>query len=243
MTVGIGIATYNRPEAFGECLSSVLTHAPGGSHIFVSDDGSTEDYGPHFDNAEAAGVTVFRAEHANVATSKNRLLRAMMDAGVDHLFLVEDDMLVLGPKAFKSYVKGAERWGTQHAMYAHQGTRNRQVDADHAFTYHHECVGSWTYYTSHVIDTVGYMDENFQNAWEHVVHSMLIADAGLMGRGGWRRFPDVKHSPDYIQSIKVKSTHIVGTESDLMASERIQSGLRYWRDTYRFPEDVAPLLK
>lgn len=244
MSVGIGITTYNRPEAFEQCLSAVLEHAPTGAHIFVSDDGSdVDEYEQPFARAESEGVTVFRAEHANVATSKNRLLTAMMAEGVDHLFLVEDDMVPISPRAFRSYIKGSERWGTQHSMFAHHGTRNFQVDADHAFTYHYECVGSWVYYSAAAIAEVGLMDEAFDNAWEHVVHSMLLADAGFCGKGEWRRWPDVSHSYDLINEVEVASTNKARTETELMAQERVQAGLRHWRDTYRFPDDIAPLLK
>ncbi len=240
--IGIGITTYNRPEALRAAAASVAEHAPPGALLLVSDDGSTEDYEQVF--AELPDWRILTGEHANVATSKNRLLREMMSAGCEHLFLLEDDMLAQHPKAFRSYVNGAERWGMHHSMYAHHGSRNFQIDADHAFTYHYECVGSWCYYSRLAIETVGYMDEAFDNCWEHVVHSMLIADSGLLPRGaGWRRWPDVQRSPNYIGETTVASTHTGPSEDALMRSERIQSGLRHWEATYRFPDDIRPLLR
>lgn len=240
--IGIGITTYNRPRSFQQTAESVALYAPPKSLLFVSDDGSTEDYEQVF--AELIDWTVLRGEHANVATSKNRLLRAMMGAGCEHLFLIEDDMVATHERAFRSYVNGSNRWGMHHSMYAFHGNRNFVVDGDHAFTYHYECVGSWCYYNRAAIETVGYMDEAFDNCWEHVVHSMLIAEAGLMARGaGWRRWPDVQRSVDYIGELPVESTHAATDEERLMSSERIQAGLRHWEANYFFPDDIRPLLR
>lgn len=241
----IGITSYNRPDALAECLTSVIQCAPTDDTVIaVSDDGSTDpkvhEVLDHFDDV----VVVLRGEHANVATSKNRLIDLAMNDHAEHVFLIEDDMAPTDPKAFRSYIKASERWGMQHSMFAHAGTRNVQVDGDHAFTYHYECVGSWAYYSSDALDYAGAFDPAFENCWEHVVHSMIIADSGLfMPNAGWRRWPDVKHSRDHIREIEIASTHVTGSEDDLMRSERIQAGLRYWRDNYRFPEDVAPLLR
>lgn len=243
--VAIGVTSYNRPDALGECLTSVLQCAPPDARVLVSDDGSTDPKVHEIlDHFEGLGVTILRGEHANVATSKNRLVTAALDDGAEHIFLVEDDMAPRDPKAFRSYIKASERWGMQHSMYAHAGERNFQINSDHAFTYHYECVGSWVYYSAAALEHAGLFDTEFQNCWEHVVHSMLIADSGLfMPNAGWRRWPDVRFSADHLEELPAASTHVTGTEDDLMRSERIQAGLRHWRDTYRFPEDVAPLLR
>lgn len=243
--VAIGITSYNRPDALGECLTSVLQCAPSDATILVSDDGSTDPkVAAVLDTAMDLGMVVFRGEHANVATSKNRLLDAAMDDGAEHIFLIEDDMAPRSPKAFRSYIKASERWGMQHSMFAHAGERNSQVGVDHAFTYHYECVGSWVYYSRDVIDYAGGFDTEFDNCWEHVVHSMIIADSGLfMPDAGWRRWPDVRFSADHVVELGAASTHVTGTEDDLMRSERIQAGLRHWEATYRFPDDIRPLLR
>lgn len=242
----IGVTSYDRPDALGDCLTAVLQCAPRRSLIVVSDDGSTKpEVHEILDHAEREmGMLVLRGEHANVATSKNRLLAEFLNTEARHLFLVEDDMAPRDPKAFRSYIKASERWGMQHSMFAHAGDRNSQVDGDHAFTYHYECVGSWVYYSRAVIEHVGGFDTAFDNCWEHVVHSMLIADTGLfMPDAGWRRWPDVRFSDDHVVELGAASTHVTGTEDDLMRSERIQAGLRHWEATYRFPDDVAPLLR
>ena len=242
MKVGIGIATFNRPIAFGQCLESVLENAPDSAYLYVSDDGSDLDYGDSFSALEPLGVKRFRGEHSNIATSKNRLLQAMMDDGVDHLFVIEDDIRVLHPDAFVRPIEGCERYGMNHTMFAHHGSRNSMVEEGSFFSYHYECVGAFCYYSRKAIFEVGLMDTHFHNAFEHVVHTMLIGDAGLMPGARWRRFPDVVGSTMTLEELDVPSSHLVTSEEDHMKKEHVQSALRYWKEHYRFPSDVEPLL-
>jgi glycosyltransferase involved in cell wall biosynthesis len=244
-SVAIGITTYNRPDSFTECIDSVLEFAPHGSHIFVSDDGSTADYEEVFASAANSGVTVFQAEHGNIAISKNRLLTAMLSTEADHFFIIEDDVRPTSTSAFRQYLDMANRRSMQHSMFGAHGHRNRIVAEDHSMRYFFECVGAWCYYSRNAIETVGLMDEEFENCWEHVVHSMLIADVpnNLMPNAGWRLWPDGKSSSDHIENIDVASTHVVGTEAELMSEVRVQRGLKHWMDNYRLPNDILPLYK
>jgi glycosyltransferase involved in cell wall biosynthesis len=241
--MAVGILTHNRPQSFERCLKSVLEFAPNDASIFINDDGSTEDYDDLFEFAESNGCIVFRSEKSNIATTKNKLIKEMMHYGADHLFLIEDDMEAVSTEAFNAYVDAFYETGVGHMMFAHHGNRNVMMAYDDILTYHFECVGSWCYYTRDSIETVGLMDENFENCWEHVVHSMLIGDSGLMQDAGWRMWPDVKDSDRYIKEIDVVSTHANKSEQDLMSEDRIQNGLLYWKSNYRFPADVEPLIQ
>ena len=54
-----------------------------------------------------------------------------MDAGCDHIFLVEDDMIIKDPNVFKAYVTAAQESGIWHLNYGLQGGLNRaQADRD-----------------------------------------------------------------------------------------------------------------
>jgi glycosyltransferase involved in cell wall biosynthesis len=241
--IGIGITTYNRPESFRECLDSILEFAPVGSRIFINDDGSHVDYDDAFRYAEKNGCIVFKSPHKNIAASKNILLQAMIDDGCYDLFLIEDDMKAMSSKAFETYIKVSQETSIHHLLFAHHGNRNFMYAQNDLMTLHYECVGSWCYYTADAINQVGLMDENFDNCWEHVVHSMLIGDSGLMDELGWRRWPDVKGSHEFINEIDTPSTHAPLTEHELMTQARVQKGLRHWKNNYRFPDDLKPLLR
>lgn len=241
--VAIGITTYNRPDSFQECLESILEFAPDNSKIYINDDGSSVDYSDAFKFAEKNGCIVFESPHKNIAASKNILLNAMVDDGFYDLFLVEDDMKALSSDAFNKYVEVSQETSIHHLLYAHHGNRNFMYARNDLMTLHYECVGSWCYYTADAINEVGFFDEKFENCWEHVVHSMLIGDSGLMYDLGWRRWPDVLGSETFIAEIDTPSTHAPKSENELMKQKRVQDGLRHWKANYRFPDDLRPLLR
>lgn len=88
-------------------------------------------------------------------------------------------------------------------------------------------------YTRRVINTVGYFDENFINAWEHIEHTKRIADAGLTTK--WGIFPDVHGSKNWLEEIpgSIDSSSI-RPRADWMANTI--NGLIYWRNKdKRFP--------
>jgi hypothetical protein len=86
------------------------------------------------------------------------------------------------------------------------------------------------------------MDENFDNCWEHVVHSLMLSEAGFMGDYGWRKWPDVEGSNNYITDTQVVSSNGDISDKELMSLDRIQNGLKYWKSNYTFPSDIEELI-
>jgi hypothetical protein len=58
------------------------------------------------------------------------------------------------------------------------------------------CIGAFSYYDRRVINTVGYIDEYFNNCWDHVEHTYRIIKAGMTTPFWW--FADVAESEHYI---------------------------------------------
>lgn len=79
---GVAISTLNRTSGFNECYNAYKRLSPANTPIFIVDDGSDVPVpGAHHRNNVPRGI----------AQAKNAGLRLLMDAGVDHLFLSDDD--------------------------------------------------------------------------------------------------------------------------------------------------------
>lgn len=79
--IGVAVTTHNRPEVRSRCVAGWRRHLPEDTTFVVVDDASDPP-------AEAT----FRFEtNAGVARAKNKSIELLMDAGVDHLFLADDD--------------------------------------------------------------------------------------------------------------------------------------------------------
>ena len=62
------------------------------------------------------------------------------------------------------------------------------------------CVGSFCYYSARCISEVGYMDENYNNAFECIDHSYMIAKADMIPGYWW--WPDIDKSYELLDEIK-----------------------------------------
>jgi hypothetical protein len=199
---GIGIITRNRPDFFGTLVGTM----PSGYTVVVVNDG--KPYPPSV-YGNAVDDVVQHARNTGIARSKNDALRWLMKAGCRHLFLLEDDIAVRDPDIFEKYVQASEITGIFHFNYAFHGDWNRDGMGDPLYksqktygdgitlTFHHNLTGALSYYRDEVIETVGYMDETYQNVLEHVDHTYRIIQHGFHPPFWW--FADILDSYAGIQ--------------------------------------------
>ena len=199
--VGIGIVTCNR-EQF---LENLLQSLPSDHYTAVVNDGDILGW----DDMEHSKVDnyVYNPENIGVGKSKNILFRILMNKGFEHIFIIEDDMIIKDQDVFNKYVEASEVSGIKHMMFGYHGPANKRLGKPHprfkvpynkevelAFNLH--CVGSFCYYHHSVLSDVGIFDEQYNNAWEHVDHSYQIVKAGYLP--GYWFWPDLANSYDYI---------------------------------------------
>lgn len=235
-SIGLGITTYNRPDYFSKCINSVIDNLLLiVDEIVVYNDGSKEDYQAIYDRLPNKIRVEHCKENKGVARAKNWCLDQLKDC--DFIFLLEDDILIKSPKAVTEYVKVSQKTGIGHLMFAHHGPMNVEnllwSDPNGIELYRH-CVGAWTMFTKEVLEKVGYLDENFKNAYEHVEHTFRIAQAGKTT--DWPYFADVKGSNNWLgeQPNSIKNSAI---RKDRKWAVSVIGGLIYWRnkDPENFP--------
>jgi GT2 family glycosyltransferase len=212
----VGIVTCDRLDYFQKCYNSVKT-ANGVDIIAVCNDGRSDvplDPGTEY---------IKHKENKGVGISKNDLLRlALSKPEVEHIFLLEDDMLVKNPDVFKKYVEAAKRSGIYHLNYGPGSPFNRKQDIQFDLHNRHELkqdselnpklvvdygnnvklafyehtVAMLSYFHRKVLEDVGLHDEAFYNAWEHVDLTYRIIKAGYHPPFWW--FADVANSDKLI---------------------------------------------
>jgi glycosyltransferase involved in cell wall biosynthesis len=125
-----------------------------------------------------------------VGKSKNRALRHLLQGGMDHLFLMEDDIFVKDGRVFEQYVEAARITGIQHLNFSQHGPKNKSPygipDPVTTVNYgplrialHRHCVGAFSYYSRGCLEASGLMDEDFYNGGEHLEHTYRILRAGF----------------------------------------------------------------
>jgi GT2 family glycosyltransferase len=198
--IGVGIVTYNRPDFFKQCYFSIDQNSI--DELVVVNDGT-----PY--NLQFNRPLIQHDVNMGVGRSKNDVFKHLLDAGCDHIFVVEDDIIIKRADAFKAYVDAAATSGLKHMMYGYHGPANKRGGipnpryiVDYGSTkiaLNQHCVGAVCYYAREVLENVGLNDEKFVNAWEHVEHSLRIVKAGYVPAYWW--WPDMANSTNYIDEL------------------------------------------
>lgn len=199
--IGIGIVTCNRPDFYNKCLTSI----PEEFFVVTVNDGN-----PITSLNRKNHVFINNESNLGVGKSKNILFKKLLEAGKDHIFIIEDDMLIKNPKIFEKYVAAREKTGIQHFCFAYHGPANKngisggkpcskfvvEYSPEIKVSIVMHAVGSFCYYTREVLEKVGLIDEDFLNAFEHVEHSYRISKAGYTTP--YWNWPDLTDSWEYI---------------------------------------------
>jgi hypothetical protein len=176
-SVGVAITTHNRPDVLAAALQAWRRHSP---HIplIVVDDGSEPPA------IVPAGVTLIRHDTARgIPQAKNRCLAALMELGVEHLFLADNDVYPTHPDWWQHYVASPEPHLQFSWTHSHGGEPVPGMDvvyADPDLVAYGWSMGCLLYVTAGVVHRVGGMRPEFGLGMnEHIEYSQRIHNAGL----------------------------------------------------------------
>lgn len=229
--IGLGLITCNAVEKFNQ---SVLT-VPQVDCFVIVNDGL-----PYPNTVYPTNAFVIQHElNCGVGKSKNDALKYLVAQGCDHIFLMEDDVLIKNPEVINKYILASETTGILHFNYALQGPNNfwipfvkpsfwdkvlnylgvnsQEISKDSAVAVPHpkaiiayengvsislypHCVGAFSYYRKSLLENVGFLDEVFVNAWEHVEHTYQIILKGYHPPFWW--FADISSSKSDLSNIE-----------------------------------------
>jgi GT2 family glycosyltransferase len=199
--IGLAIITCNRKEFFKNCINSV----PQVDELIVVNDGE-----PYQDSIYPAKVTEL-IQHRNnkgVGKSKNDALKYLLEKQCEHIFLVEDDIIIKDEEVINYYINASIRSGIFHLNFAYHGHGNRDKNNNPIFrsivkygdtpliSLNKHILGAFSYYNKKVLLDCGFMDERFINAYEHVDHTLIIANKGYHPQFWW--FADLAYSYNFI---------------------------------------------
>jgi len=240
--IGVGVLTCNREDFFKQCIGSI----PEVDELVVVNDGDaySNDVYP-----SKVKEVIQHTKNKCIGVSKNEALRWLIQHDCDSLFLVEDDMLIKRPDVFEKYIKTAETSGIWHLNFGYHGPANknpdgsknpRQVveyDNDVRVALNPNCVGSFSYYVRGIIKNLGYMDEHYRNAWEHVDHTMRIIKAGLHPPFWW--FADVANSDEYINELACSEVNSVIRKTEEW-THNMREGMEWYKHNHGWYPTQTP---
>jgi GT2 family glycosyltransferase len=240
--IGVGIITCDRLDFFEKCLASIPFDKV--DYVCVINDGKewVNDKVPEELKSKVYCIQHTQKPRQGVALSKNQALQYLIDKECEHLFLIEDDIVIKDPEVFNKYIEVSKKTGLKHLMFGYHGPANKYgskgepkpkhiivYDADTSVAINEHCVGAFCYYHVDCIAKCGFLDTRFYNAFEHVDHSYKISKAGMTSP--YWNWPDVYKSWEYLDELACSedNSSIRGHEG---WSENIQKGYELFKKNH-----------
>lgn len=257
--IGVGVITCDREEYFKKCIVSI----PDNVELVVVNDGTAYDSTVY---PARVKELIQHTANKSVGVSKNEAMRHLIQTDCDHIFLIEDDTEILNAEVFEKYIRTAEASGIWHMNYGPGSPLNRKQDeellkrdlegraewdenaeikpravipydsGEEVALYKH-CAGCFSYFYRGVIKAVGYHDEHFNNAWEHVDLAYRVIKKGLHPPFWW--FADIANSTDYINDMAGSIVQSSITKDQTQWKKNIEEGAKWYHHKHgHYPAQV-----
>lgn len=264
---GVGIITCDRPNFLKLCIKSLPKEIGKNVPLVIVNDGETAVPKEFLKDKDKVYI-INHTTNKGVGISKNDALKKLIELNVEHLFLVEDDIIFLDKTVFDKYVEAALKTGILHFNYGPGSPFNRKQENLQMFDLHNRhlakqdtppdprliidygdnikialylhTVAMFSYFHKKVIEEVGYIDEAFFNAWEHVDHTYRIIKAGY--------HPPFWYFADLVDSDKLLTEAPGAIDSSSIASKseqwqkNVMSGREIYRQKHGHYPNMPPLI-
>jgi GT2 family glycosyltransferase len=236
--VGLAVIGYSRPEYLKQCLESLDKHNWGGADCkivcldFKNEELDNENIDVA-DQSQAQQILSF-GKNVGVGANKNRAIGKLLEEGCDHIFLMEDDILMKRADTCAHYIEAARMSGVHHLNFALHGPMNKghgkvEIWNGMPIVVYPHCVGAFSYYTKYCLDKVGLMDEKFINSMEHVDHTYRIIQAGM--HPSFWYFADAPCSEKFLEEIEGSiDNSSIRVQADWQ--EKVKASKNYWIQKY-----------
>ena len=181
---------------------------------------------PYNEDSYPAGAHIIQHEvNKSVGAAKTTAINHLLKTNCEHIFIMEDDILIKDENVFEEYIKHSLISGIKHLNFALHGPANKKgskgfktlderqdVDGepnprmiipypekDVKIALYPNCVGAFSYYSRHVLEDLGGFDPVFKNAWEHVEHTYQAIKK--MYHPAFWYFADIDKSWEYLTDI------------------------------------------
>lgn len=195
--IGLGIITRNRVDFFINCVSNL----PTVQELVIVNDG--DPYPVAIYPKEA--YVIQHSKNMGIAKTKNDALRYLVNRNCTHIFLSEDDIIIKNKDVLNYYIDAGKSSGIKHFNFGYV-KENLKKDGSYwikkildfngnKIVFFRNISGSFSYFHKDTLKAVGYMDERYKNALEHVDHTYQIIKAGYHPSFRW--FADIYNSYEF----------------------------------------------
>ena len=201
---GLVVTTYNSENWFDQLYQTIPFSKLDECVVVNGGDTYKNKYDKH---------THWIQHQTNSGACKSRIdgIKYLKSKNVDHIFIVEDDMLIKHQDVFDVYVDASVQSGLKYFCFCSDapgtglpGRRTPKItiefpDTNSKVCFYSEMNNEFTYHRSDVFDAIGYYDCSYKHLWDvEYVYRLLTSDE--FGTG-FRYFPDIHDSDQYVMNL------------------------------------------
>jgi glycosyltransferase involved in cell wall biosynthesis len=255
-SIGFGMVTYNAEHRIRQ---SAFTVPKWIKNFVIVNDGT-----PYPDDAYPEGSHIIQHEtNKSVGAAKTTAINYLMEKGCEHIFIMEDDILIKDENVFKEYIRHSLISGIKHLNFGLHGPANKKgsqgfntlderkdvdgepnprmivpYDDDTKIVLYPNCVGAFSYYYRPVLEDLGGFDPHFKNAWEHVEHTFQTIKKGY--HPPFWYFADIDKSWEYLTDIpnSIQESTIAHTDT---WNENFRKGTAWYKKKHGMTPTETPL--
>lgn len=255
-SIGVGMVTYNAEDRIKQSSKTIPTWI---KNFVIVNDGTPYNKESYPDNA----IIIQHETNKCVGAAKNTAIDYLLEKGCEHIFLIEDDILIKDENVFKEYIRHSVISGIKHLNFALHGPANKKdstgfktlserIDTNNEpnprkitkyedgveIAFYPNSVGAFSYYHKDVLKKIGGFDKVYINAWEHVEHTFKVINAHY--HPSFWYFADINRSWEFLTDIpnSIENSTIARSES---WHKNNANGLRWFKKTYGLTPMEIPL--
>lgn len=221
--IGIGIITYNRQKKFYRLYNSVknINYV---DHIIIikNKDIDYHQYDPNIIKDKKTEYINIR-EDVGVGACKNKAINYLLEQSCDHIFIIEDDIIIKKEEVFKQYIDIGKIFNLGHLNFNGcwdsitkkwlEPFTNLIFKDNIGISLFARLCGSFEYFTKQALIDVGLFDQiNFHNALQHVDHTYRMSLKGYTTP--FHVYVDILNSNEYLQDDGIDSSINLLTNHD-----------------------------
>jgi hypothetical protein len=241
--IGLVVTTYNTEKWFKD-LYDTIPFDRLGKVIIVNGGNQYKGQYSHANN------WIQHATNRGAAQSRIDGIKFLQEQGIEHIFVIEDDMLIKRNDIFEQYINASLETGIKYFCFCsnaqgtgipNQRTPSEVVEYTNTkIAFYREMNNEFTYHHASIFEQIGYYDPNFKHLWDvEFVYRVLTSDKFGCG---FRYFPDLINSDELIKN-HLESINNSRTNSNNKRDHELSDYLNLFHDKHRYRVQQIPILE
>lgn len=235
----VGVITHKREELCRNLIESLPDNIP----LFCYKDGKEETYSNKFRKLFEGRFFEEGEENKGVAFAKKKIIDFFKLTTKNHLFIIEDDIIIKNPKVFQYYIEFSKKSGLLHLNWndCMEWTKSYIFDVQYDENYDYtgrvtrDCAGAFQYFNREVINEFE-TDTNYINAWEHIDVELQLSVKGY-NPPFWNWVTPIR-SGDYLGSQEHGGQSTITDKPGY--KENVMKGMQHWVSKWGYHINQIP---